>query len=145
MPPSRPRPKPARTDEDQAKSIGNEDTGSRAKAKAAHDRTEGQQPSPQEIVPLNVNGRPMHKISMCASELIPTGQYANVSIGPATVTAYVDPDRVVGEGESYFSDDEASTIVAAMNQLAEIVEVEVLAVQRNLVLESLQNNVTSGS
>ena len=36
------------------------------------------------------------------------------------------------------SDEEKSNVAKALNDIAEIVEVDVIAVQRNLVLESIQ-------
>lgn len=78
---------------------------------------------------------------MTAAELIPTGQFANVSIGPAQVTTFIDQARVLQEQESFFSDDERATLVQALNELAEIVEGEVVAVQRDLVLSSMQQQL----
>jgi len=87
----------------------------------------------------------MVKILMTASELIPTGQYANVSVGPAQITAFVDQDRVTldehGKEIPYFTEEQRGTLAKALNELAEIVEADVVAVQRNLVLESLQEQI----
>ena len=69
---------------------------------------------------------PMVQISFTASELIPTGNYANVTVGPATATKFVPDD---GKLESH------------LNELAELIESEVIAEQRVLVLESLQADV----
>lgn len=117
---------------------GSRDTGSRAKAEKAADHAESQQPDTDQSWPRGVNGKPMSKIEFSASELIPTGQYANVSVGPARITTFVDLSREVEEGESYFTDDERDNLIKATNELAEMVEANVIAVQRNLVLESLQ-------
>jgi hypothetical protein len=78
----------------------------------------------------------MAKIEFSASELIPTGQYANVTVGPIRITAYVDLSRN-GDG-SYFTERERDTLVKAANELAEMAERDVIGVQRGLVLESLQ-------
>jgi hypothetical protein len=72
--------------------------------------------------PLDEDGQPMAQISFTASELIPTGQYANVTVGPATVTRFVKDSDVTDE----------------LNKLAETVEVEVIAEQREIVLNTLQ-------
>lgn len=40
--------------------------------------------------PLDAKGKPMVQISNGCEELIPTAQYANVKIGPATVTKWVE-------------------------------------------------------
>lgn len=134
----------SRTNPFTAKSVGKPDTGSRAKAKAAADRSEQQVDlaALPDGWPRGINGQPMMRILMTAAELIPTGQYANVSVGPAQITAFVDQDRQLAEGESYFDDQQKSTIAQALNELAEIVEGDVIAVQRNLVMESMQDQVS---
>jgi hypothetical protein len=148
-----PRKRPGRTDEGTSKSIGSAEQKSRAKAETARKRTADQNEvavgDAPDGVPLNANGRPLAKITLTASELIPTGQFANVSVGPAQITTYIDPDRVLerdddGNVQPYFSEQEAETYAAALNQLAEIIEIDVIAVQRNLVLESIQEQVTNG-
>lgn len=126
-----------------AKTSGKPDTKSRAKAQQAHDRAKAHLPNEDEI-PRGVSGQPMMKISMTASELIPTGQYANVSVGPAQITAWIDPARALDDNP-YFSEAERATIAQALNELAEIVEGDVVAVQRNIVMESLQDQVSPGS
>lgn len=127
-----------------AKGVGNADQGSKAKAKTASDRTQDQQTLvDSEAWPRGVDGKPMMKLVMTASELIPTGQYANVSIGPCQITAFVDPDRMLREDEAYFDTEQRHAIAKALNELAEIVEVDVVAVQRNLVMESMQNQISS--
>lgn len=124
-----------------AKTAGKADTGSKAKAKAAHERTEQAVNNYVNAEwPRNEFGKPLIRISMAASELIPTGQYANVSVGPCQITAFIDPDREIGDEQdaTYFTLEERATIAQASNELAEIVEGDVVAVQRNIVLESMQ-------
>jgi len=41
-------------------------------------------------IPIGANGMPLIKISCAAAELIPTMQYANVTIGPVVVHRYVE-------------------------------------------------------
>jgi len=136
---------PPRANPRTAKTIGQTDTKSRTKADHAHEQTkEKTDISVEEEIPRGVSGKPMMKIFMTASELVPTGQYANVSVGPAQITAWVDPDRVLEEGESYFSAQQRATLAQALNELAEIVEADVIAVQRNLVMENLQETVQNG-
>lgn len=118
---------------------GTPDTGSRAKAESAARRANVQ----AEMVdgdghPRGSNGTPMAKIVFAASELVPTGQYANVSVGPAQIHLYIDLDRSVSDDEAYLNERERSILVKSLNELAEVVEAEVIAVQRNIVLESLQ-------
>jgi hypothetical protein len=121
--------------------LGQGDEQSGKKARAAAERAREQTATVDgEAWPRGVNGQPMMKITMTASELIPTGQYANVSVGPAQITAFVDQDRLL-EGEAYFSERQRQVLAQAMNELAEIVEGDVVAVQRNLVLESMQEQI----
>jgi hypothetical protein len=101
------------------KTIGREDTKSRDKAEKAADRADQEikrvqaEPLGQNVqAPLGSNGTPMIQVEMSAAELIPTGNYANVSIGPARMHFWVDPDKKL--------------------------EADVVAVQRNIVLESMQ-------
>lgn len=109
---------------------------SRTKAESAVRQADAQQTEP--IWPLTPRGRPMCRIEFSAAELIPTGDYANVSIGPARITAFVDLDRQVEDDEAYFSQSERANLVKAINELAEMVEGDVIAIQRNIVLEALQ-------
>lgn len=82
--------------------------------------------------PRASDGHPLVRIEMAASELIRTGEFANVTVGPAKVTMFIDPRE-----EEPITSEIKENIVAAMNLLAEIVEVEVVGVQRELVLEAL--------
>lgn len=128
------------------KSIGKSDQGSKQKASAAMSQAEkARESADSESWPIGTDGQPMMKITMTAAELIPTGQYANVSIGPAQITAFVDQDRVIKDGDAYFSDDQRSTMAKALNELAEIVESDVVAVQRNIMMESMQDQVSNGN
>lgn len=75
-------------------------------------------------------GLPLVQLSFTASELVPTGEYANVIVGPVTVTKFIlDP-----------GDDQA--LADELNDLAEVVEADCISVQRTLVLESLQDEVS---
>lgn len=129
-----------------SKSIGKPDTGSRGKAEKASKRAN------EEIVneksdswPTAPSGLPYVKAEMAASELIPTGQYANVSIGPVRLHFLIDPGIVLqdenGGPTSFFSPQQRATIAQALNEAAEIVEVDVCAVQRNLIMESMQQQL----
>jgi len=140
-----PRPRPTRTNPAQSETIGAAEPKSRQKAESARKRTDALTPIAPDGWPVNENGRPLAKITLTAAELIPNGQFANVSVGPAQITTFIDPDRVLGDDESYFSDDEMETYAAAMNQLAEVVEIDVVGVQRNLVMESIQEQIGNGN
>ena len=129
------------------KDQGKGDKQSRQKAEKAAEQadeeikrvTDDSQPPDVGSWPVNANGTPMLKAEMSAAELIPTGQYANVSVGPARVHFLIDPDRTLRDDEGYFTPQQRATIAAALNEAAELVESDVVAVQRNLVMESLQN------
>jgi hypothetical protein len=133
-----------------AKTTGKADTGSRKKADNAALRADQEIARVQEKplsngnghgVPVNANGTPLMQAEMSAAELVPTGQYANVSVGPARLHFWIDPDRELADGESYFSERQRATIAQALNEAAELVEADVIAIQRNLVMESLQQQV----
>lgn len=127
---------------EQSKTIGKSDSKSGAKAKSSSEGAINQLKSvDSESWPRGEDGKPMAKLTMTAAELIPTGQYANCSIGPVQITAFVDASKA-SEG-SYYSDAEKETLSKALNELAEVVESDVVAVQRNLVLESMQSQVSS--
>lgn len=129
-----------------SKSSGKGDKGSKQKASAAMAQAEKARASADsDSWPVGVDGQPMMKITMTAAELIPTGQYANVSVGPAQITAFVDQNRVIKDGDAYFTDDQRTTMAKALNELAEIVETDVVAVQRNIVMEAMQGQVSNGN
>lgn len=82
-------------------------------------------PTMVQAWPTDDKGRPMAQISFTASELIPTGQFANVVVGPVTVTKFVADENLADQ----------------VNELAEMVESDCIAEQRELVLASLQADV----
>lgn len=132
-----------RTNEDTTKSLGKGDTGSRNKADKAADRAESQMEAgiPVESWPRGAKGTPMMKAEISVAELIPTGNYANVSIGPVRLHFLIDVDRDVRPDEGFFSTDERAVIAKALNEACEIAEVDVVAVQRNLVMENMQQQI----
>lgn len=128
--------RPSRTHEEVSKSVGRgSGKGTRAQAIGNAERANSQQDS--EGIPRAADGFPLVKISMAAAELIPTGQFANISIGPALIEWYIDP-----RDDEPITSDQLSNASRALNQLAELVEVDVVAVQRNIVLESMQSQVS---
>ena len=131
---------PPRTRPGTTKTMGKAEPKSRSKAKAASERADKDQ---QEQVdegswPRNADGSPMAKIEFSAAELIPNGQFANVSVGPAKATVFVDLDS-----DTPFSDAQKQNLAAALNELADVVGLDVIGVQRNLVHESLQEQIAS--
>ena len=131
-----------------SKTMGTGDKGTRKKAENASERTNGEikdRESPattrlngQPGWPMGSKGTPMMHAEMAASELIPTGQYANCAIGPCRIHFLIDPDRELRDDEDYFTPQQKATIAKAFNEAAEVIEADVVAVQRDLVLESLQ-------
>jgi len=122
-------------------SPGKPDVQSRAKAENAANQNVAQHPDTDQSWPRGINGRPMAKIEFSASELLPTGQYANVAVGPARITAFVDLDHAGDPEDGIFSKRELQILAQAGNELAETVEANVVAVQRNIVLESMQEQL----
>jgi hypothetical protein len=128
--------RPARTAPSVSKSVGTPEQKSRAKADASTKRAQATTVAEPASIPTAPDGYPLVKIAIAAAELIPTGQFANISVGPATIEWYVDPRE-----EDPISSAELENAAKALNQLAELVEIDVIAVQRNLVLESMQSQV----
>jgi hypothetical protein len=129
-----------------SKSSGNADQKSRSKAEMASNKANEEtvkNENEQANWPLGVRGQPMIKAEMSASELVPTGQYANVMIGPCRLHFLIDPDRELQDGETYFSPSQRARIAQALNEAADIVEGDVVAVQRNIVMESMQEQLGS--
>jgi hypothetical protein len=74
--------------------------------------------------PLDENGKPMAKVTMGAQEKVPTVQYGNVDLGPASVTRFVpDNPEAIREG---------------LKDCVKACE-EIIATERNLVLSSLES------
>jgi hypothetical protein len=127
-----------RTNEDLAGTMGDATTKSRQKADHARRTADAQ--AIESAWPMTPNGDPMAKITMSCAELIPNGQFANVSVGPVQITVFVDPYDDGG-----LSDEVRANLAKAANDLAEVAEVDVIGVQRNLVLESLQQQVAANN
>jgi hypothetical protein len=131
------------------KTMGKVDAGSRGKAEKSADKADAaiERVKAEPLVgvqasaawPTGEKGTPMMHAEMSAAELIPTGQYANVSVGPARVHFLIDPDRELRDDEDYFTPAQRATIAKALNEAAEVVGGDVIAVQRNIVLENMQS------
>lgn len=116
--------------------IGKGDKSARSKSENAASRTASMI---EDVWPRDTTGKPMARIDFSCAELIPTGQYANVSIGPVRITTFVDLSRDFHD--EYFNHSEKSALIQACNELAEIASRDIIGVQRNLVLESLQEDL----
>jgi hypothetical protein len=125
-----------------SRTIAQEEPKSRQKAAGAQKRANEVMDTTDSDVPRSPSGRPMARALMSAAELIPHGQYANVSIGPAQITDWVDLDRESWEDDKgnkhYYTPDEIETMSMALNELAEVVAANVVGVQRDIVLTNLQ-------
>lgn len=133
MPPAK---RPTRAAKSTTETVGDADTGSRIKAQTSAARHDAEESAASSGWPMTPDGRPMAKVEMAASELIPTGQYANIVVGPGRLTVFVDP-----RDADPFPEAERENVAKAMNLVADLVEVDVIAVQRALVLEAMQNNL----
>jgi len=125
------------------KTSGKGDKGTRGKAEKATERADEEIKREERKVTPEQLDNGMIMAEMSAAELIPTGQYANVSIGPARLHFQIDPNRDIPEGGTYFSAAQRATIARALNEAAEMIEADVLAVQRNIVMESMQDQLGS--
>lgn len=134
----RPNPRAPRTDPARAKTMGQAEPKSRQQAKFAAERAqEIRDTLDEETWPMNDQGTPMMKVTMTAAELIPNGKFANVSVGPAQITTMIDPDK-----PDNFTDEQKENAAKALNELAEIVGLDVIGVQRVLVQESLAEQIS---
>lgn len=128
--------RPTRTHEGVTASLGRDTKQSRQQAEASKDRAASQRP--QVGPPVAADGYPLVKVALAAAELIPTGQFANISVGPVLVEWWIDPreDEPIPKAEM-------ENVTKVMNMLSDLVQIDVIAVQRNLVLESMQNQVAA--
>jgi hypothetical protein len=137
--PRRPRvPKPA------AKGIAQEEPKSRQKAKLAADTGKQQMDLAERSAseggpPLTADGRPLAKITVAGAELIPHGQFANISCGPAMFEIWVDP-----LDEEPVSDEMASGIAKAANKVFDALYGDVLSVQRALIQKAIDEQAAAG-
>ena len=100
------------------------------KARGAGEATA--QPERLREWPLDESGQPMIQVTVQASELIGLEEFSNVTVGPSNITMFIP------KGQSHaLDDDEAEALASAMNQLAGIVEVEVVAANRDVVLDTI--------
>jgi hypothetical protein len=138
-----PRARPGRTSPEQSKTLAKPNTKSGQKAKQAADRTQqmvdvaaNPKESAEEAPVFGPNG-PLTKLTFAAAELIPTGDFANVSLGPVVATVWIDPlaDDPIPQAT-------LDGIAQAGNKLAETVLRDVCGVQRNIILEALQDEAT---
>ncbi len=126
------RPRPTRTSPEVSTTISSESTKSRQKANATAKRNE-----PHIENPLVIDGKRYVEVSFAAAELIPHGDWANISLGPAYIKMLVDPDDPNG-----IPQEQRENIARAVNEVAETVMGDILGLQRNIVLEALGKDVS---
>lgn len=83
-------------------------------------------------IPFDEQGDPMVEISFNATELIGLPNYSNIVVGPATIRTLVSRNV-----RNPFSDVHLVNIASALNQLAQMVEENVVAEQREIALNTL--------
>jgi hypothetical protein len=90
--------------------------------------------SEQELTqwPVDEHGDPMVRISMQAMELVGLKEFSNITVGPARAETFVSRNT-----KNPFSEAQLKNIASAMNQLAELVEVDVVAEQREVALNTI--------
>lgn len=137
-----PSPRRPRVTKETAESIGNADEKSRQKAKAAAERSQAVMDqavaSGEGKIPLTGDGRPMARILVGGAELIPHGQYANISCGPAVFELWVDPlaDKPVSE-------EVKAGLAQAANEMFDALYADVLSVQRALIQTSIEEQAAA--
>lgn len=120
-------------------SIAKEEPKSRQKAAVATKTGEQQQALAERSAgltvspPLTADGRPLAKITVAGAELIPHGQFANISCGPAMFEIWVDP-----LDEEPVSNEVADGLAKAANKVFDALYGDVLSVQRALIQKSIE-------
>lgn len=89
-------------------------------------------PAPSFNWPVDSDGQPQALISFSAHELIGLANFSNITVGPAVITTFVSKNK-----PNPFTDAELRNIASALNQIAETVEVDVIAEQRKIALGTL--------
>ena len=122
-----------------AKSVGKEEAKSGPKARNATARA-NEEHMVEEGVPLTPDGRPMARIMFQGAELIPHGQFANISCGPAQIQLWVDP-----QDSDPIPENVRENLAKGLNDIADVLYGHVLATQRTLIQEAIQAQVAASS
>lgn len=86
----------------------------------------------QSAWPRDDNGEPMIQVYVQAREHIGLPDYSNITVGPSGITMFV----AKGQSE-ILNEQEKAALASSMNQLSELLELQVIAEQRGIVLESI--------
>lgn len=89
--------------------------------------------------PLDAQGDPLVEVAFQAHELIGLPEFSNVTVGPATVRTLVSMNK-----PNPFTEQQLRNIASAVNQIAEVVEVDIVAHQRGIALATLDPGKRSG-
>jgi hypothetical protein len=89
-------------------------------------RESGEESIDDETIHLDNRGIPLIHISCAAAELIPTRQYANVTVGPVVIKRWIPIDF------KGFSEDELNSMKLAVKEIQSICE-EAVADERQTV------------
>lgn len=98
-------------------------------ARTEDERAAGLHPSSW---PLDADGDPMVEIAFQAHELIGLKEFSNITVGPAVVRCLVSVNR-----PNPFTDTQKRNLVNALNEVAELVEADVIARQRAIALNTI--------
>jgi hypothetical protein len=82
--------------------------------------------------PLDAQGDPMAEIAFQAHELIGLENFSNITVGPAIIRTLVSINK-----PNPFSQVQLKNIASAINQIAQIVEEDIVAEQRVIALNTL--------
>ncbi len=105
----------------------------RAGTEAAEESERAEGASGRREWPVDQHGDSMVEISFQAHELIGLKDYSNIIVGPARITTLVSRNE-----PNPFSERQLANIAKGLNDIAEVVEVDVIAEQRGIALGTLE-------
>lgn len=115
----------------------------RQEQKAQHDNARDGEDVAANLEPANwpvdAEGDPLVEISFQAHELIGLENFSNITIGPAVIRTLVSRNK-----QNPFSERQLANIASGLNQIAQTVEVDVIAEQRQIALATLDPSLTRG-
>lgn len=83
--------------------------------------------------PRDENGEPMLQIYVQARDHVGLENFSNVTVGPSGATAFIRK----GQDTVFADDDERHAFVNCLNELSALVEVDVIANQRDIMLNAI--------
>ena len=82
--------------------------------------------------PVDAQGDPMVEVSFEAGELVGLREFSNIVVGPARVRTLVSRNT-----PNPFTEKQLANVASALNQLAQVTEVDVIAEQRDIALATI--------